>query len=143
MSAMAITLKTPVTGSVCQLDAVWSQDIRLPAHVPPIPANLPPGNPQRDPLPQQRVHLCVVGVLHHRYSAAENRHAVAPHQGSVPLASVVLLRALLDQIVQPRRIEARSLTVEGNLPSAAEHKDVDVIGGEGSQDRKSTRLNSS
>ena len=41
----AITLKTPVTVSVCQLDAVWSQDFRLPAHVLVVPANVIAPNP--------------------------------------------------------------------------------------------------
>src|ERR1035437_9508122 len=114
-----------------QLDAVWSQDLRLPAHVPLIPNNIVAPHPQPDPAPQQNVNLCPVDVLDHRYPLAEDRHAVALHQGSVPLASNVVLRPLPDQIVQPRRVKARSLPAERNLPSAADHKDVDVIGGEG------------
>src|ERR1017187_2167851 len=57
--------------------------------------------------------------------------AVALHQGSVPLASVVILRAFPDKVVQSRRIEAQSPPAEGDVLPAAEHKDVDVIRGKG------------
>lgn len=107
--------------------------LRLPPHVLPVPGNVPAPHPHHDPVQQQRLNLCVIGVLNHRDPAAEDRHAVALHKGSVPLASDVVLRPLPDQIVQPRRVEARSLPAEGNLPSAAKDKDVSPVFSEGLQ----------
>jgi hypothetical protein len=60
------------------------------------------------------VNLCIVGVLNHRDSAAENRDEVALHEDSVPLTARVALGALPDQIIQPRRIEPLAPLVEGN-----------------------------
>jgi hypothetical protein len=74
------------------------------------------------------VNLRVVGVLDHRDPAAEDRHAVALHQGSVPLAAVVVLRAFPDQIVQPRRVEARALPAQGDALPVADDKDVCSVG---------------
>src|ERR1019366_5219273 len=109
------------------LGALWSRDLPLPPYVLPVPHNIFEPHPHRDPVRQHRVHLCVVCLLDHRYPAAENRHAVALHQGSVPLASNVVLRPLPDQIVQPRRVEARSLPAEGDALPAADDEDVGVI----------------
>ena len=81
------------TGSVCWLGALRNWDLRLPPHVLPIPGNVLAPHPHHDPVPQQRLNLSVVGALDHRDPAAEHRHAVALRQGSVPLASVVILRA--------------------------------------------------
>ena len=78
------------------------------------------------------MNLCVIGVLDHRDPAAKDRNAVALHKGSVPLASVVILRAFPDEVVQSRRVEARAPPAEGNLPPAA-NEDVNVIRGEGPQ----------
>ncbi len=73
----AITLKTPVTGSVCQLEAVWSQDLRFPPHVALVPNNFLAINPDHILAPQHGVDFFPVNLLDHRDPAPENRHAVA------------------------------------------------------------------
>ncbi|MGA7770873.1 MAG: hypothetical protein WCA27_32140 [Candidatus Sulfotelmatobacter sp.] len=77
------------------------------------------------------MNLCVVGVLNYRDPAAEDRHAVALHQSSVPLASGVVLRALPDQIVQPRRVEAQAPAAERDTLPAANDEDVCAIRSKG------------
>ena len=105
----------------------------FPPNVLPIPHDVLAPHPQHDPLPQQRVHLCLVSVLDHRDAPTEDRHAVALHQGSVPLAANVILRALSNQKIQSCRIEPRAPPAEANaLPTAAD-EDVDVIRGKGLQ----------
>src|ERR1035441_1538085 len=83
-----------------------SVGVSLPPRVALVPNNFPAPNPKHAPVRQQRVHLRLVGVLDHRDAAAEDRHAVAPHQSSVPLAPGVVLRAFPDQVIEPRRVEA-------------------------------------
>src|ERR1039458_4737024 len=121
----------PVTGSVCQLDAVWSQGFRLPAHVLVIPSNVLAINPDHILTPQHGINFSIASLLDHRDPAAEDCHAVALVQGSLPLASVVILRAFPDKVVQSRRIEAQSPPAEGDVLPAADDEDVSVIRGKG------------
>jgi hypothetical protein len=56
-----------------------------------------------------RLNPFTVSVLDHRCPAAENRHAVVLHQGSVLLAANMRLLAHLDQVIESSLVKARTL----------------------------------
>ncbi len=77
--------------------AAWA---RLPTYVLLIPSYVVAKNLERVPVPEHSVDVLVVSPLDHSDSDTEQRHAIALLQGSLAPASVVILLALFDQVLQ-------------------------------------------